>query len=140
MSPLLDSFDLPSYISELSKRYTMMPLIARLVGGMFGNYFPHGRGGKIYSLVAWERVLRRRSDWRVEGNSSLMWWNFHQITPVNQTDNWCQSFLDFSDLNPNSDDTMETETYLFPLSLGSANCEFTRLQITNLLYVHYHNA
>ena len=35
-----------------------------------------------------------------------MSWNFQQTHPVIKYDNWCQSSLDFPDLNPNSDDIM----------------------------------
>ena len=73
---------------------------------------------------------------RPEG--SPMSWNFQQIYPIIKDDNWCQSWLDFSDLNPNSDDIIYTDLMspiYFIFSWGLTSHTFTSLQGTNFLYI-----
>ena len=58
--------------------------------------------------------------------------------PVIKDDKWCQSWLLFSDLNPNFDGIVETDLmyhYLLHSLLGLTSYKFTSLQGANWLYI-----
>ena len=58
--------------------------------------------------------------------------------PVIKDDKWCQSWLHFSDLNPNFDGIVETDLmyhYLLHFLLGLTSYKFASLQGTNWLYI-----
>ena len=88
-----------------------------------------GRGGqkslKMCGHLLWMVPLHTPL---LRSEGPLVLWNFEQINSIIKDDNWCQSWLDFSDLNPNFDDIIQTDL-ISPIYFIHEKLLVTNLQV-----------